>query len=340
MSEAVYWGRFGGDPWHLQARGDRAFRSWLLLLVLLATGLAYWAQRLPPLSVARQNVAEAPPPLALSLVTAPAEVKPQAVMTQAAMSQVRMSQVSMPKAPPKPAASAAPPAQSEPGSQIAPGNAAAASPPNRPEAAQHRDLAPGTAGLLALKSELRALHGSALPRMGELASSGAAPAKATDPDSGGSPPSMYRGSGDVVAEAGALVGKALGQLESPVRREERVPGQGLSAAVNVADRGAASSLPGRTLEEIQLAFEAQKLAFFALFRRATRDGGLPGGGAVVVSLTVSPRGQVTDCRIVSSSIRDPQVLAQLLEQVRGLRFESKNVPVFTYSAYPIMFIPS
>lgn len=131
-------------------------------------------------------------------------------------------------------------------------------------------------------------------------------------------------------------GTGLGQrrttvVESPVGfGEDRTrPGQGGDKLI-----------AGRTLEEIQLTFDRNKGAFYAIFNRAMRDNPNLGAGKIVVSLTISPDGSVTNVTLVSSSFHDPELERKVLQRVQLLNFGAKAVPPFTYPNYPINFLPS
>jgi len=105
-------------------------------------------------------------------------------------------------------------------------------------------------------------------------------------------------------------------------------------------QGGDKLLPGRTLEEIQLTFDRNKGAFYAIFNRAMRENPNIGAGKIVVSLTIAPNGSVTDCKLVSSTFNDPDLERKVIQRVMLLNFGAKNVPAFTYPNYPINFLPS
>lgn len=96
----------------------------------------------------------------------------------------------------------------------------------------------------------------------------------------------------------------------------------------------------RSLEEIQLTFDRNKAAYYAIFNRAMRENPSIGPGKVVVRLTIAPNGSVTDCQVVSSSFNDPDLERRIVERVKLMNFGAKDVPPFTYPNYPINFIPS
>lgn len=97
---------------------------------------------------------------------------------------------------------------------------------------------------------------------------------------------------------------------------------------------------GRTLEEIQLTFDRNKGAFYAIFNRAMRENPNIGQGKIVVSITIAPNGMVTDCKVVSSSFNDADLERKIVQRVMLLNFGPKDVPPFTYPNYPINFMPS
>nr|WP_241695983.1 AgmX/PglI C-terminal domain-containing protein [Solimonas terrae] len=99
-------------------------------------------------------------------------------------------------------------------------------------------------------------------------------------------------------------------------------------------------LAGRTLEEIQLTFDRNKGAFYAIFNRAMREDPNIGSGKIVVSLTIAPNGSVTDCKVVSSTFNDPDLERKVVQRVMLLNFGAKDVPSFTFPNYPINFLPS
>lgn len=131
-------------------------------------------------------------------------------------------------------------------------------------------------------------------------------------------------------------GTGLGQrrtttVESPVGfgQDKSKPGQ-----------GGTKLIAGRTLEEIQLTFDRNKGAFYAIFNRAMRENPGLGAGKIVVSLTIAPSGAVTACTLVSSTFNDPELERKIIQRVMLLNFGAKDVPSFTYPNYPINFLPS
>jgi len=140
------------------------------------------------------------------------------------------------------------------------------------------------------------------------------------------------GSGEQRRQSGAGIGNRRTQVvDTPIGAgpDKTKPGQG-------GDK----LMAGRTLEEIQLAFDRKKGTFSSIYRRAAMESeSLAQGGKIIVSITIAPSGEVTDCRLVSSTFNDPDLERKIIQSVMSLRFEAKSVPPFTYPNYPIVLIP-
>ncbi|WP_316368325.1 AgmX/PglI C-terminal domain-containing protein [Candidatus Thiodiazotropha sp. CDECU1] len=94
----------------------------------------------------------------------------------------------------------------------------------------------------------------------------------------------------------------------------------------------------RTREEIQLVFDQNKGAVYALYNRALRkDPSLR--GKVVLELTITPAGKVTKCVILSSELNDPKLERKLVSRIKLFKFPAKDVDTAVVS-YPIDFLPS
>src|SRR5215470_18972390 len=98
--------------------------------------------------------------------------------------------------------------------------------------------------------------------------------------------------------AGSLTGHETGAIASNIARSglnERGP-----------TRTGASGKAARSREEIELIFDRNKGAIYALYSRALRD--TPElAGKVVLEFTVAPSGEVTMCRVVSSELGNPEL---------------------------------
>ena len=99
-----------------------------------------------------------------------------------------------------------------------------------------------------------------------------------------------------------------------------------------------STAASRTREEIELVFDRNKSAIYALYSRALRDNPAL-QGKVVLEVTIAPSGEVTACRVVSSELGDAELERKLVARVKMFRFESKDVAPMT-TTKPIDFFPA
>ena len=105
-----------------------------------------------------------------------------------------------------------------------------------------------------------------------------------------------------------------------------------------ASRSGSSGRASRSREEIELVFDKNKGAIFALYNRALRkDPSLE--GKLVLKLTIDPNGAVSFCEIVSSELDDAELERKLVQRVKMFRFESRNVEAIT-TTKPIDFFPA
>lgn len=103
-------------------------------------------------------------------------------------------------------------------------------------------------------------------------------------------------------------------------------------------RTGSSGKASRSREEIELVFDKNKGAIFALYNRALRmDPTLE--GKLVLRLTIAPTGEVTFCEIVSSELGDEELERKLVQRVKLFRFEARDVEAIT-TTKPIDFFPA
>jgi TonB family protein len=100
------------------------------------------------------------------------------------------------------------------------------------------------------------------------------------------------------------------------------------AARNRVTREGASGKAARSQEEIELVFDRNKGAIYALYSRALRDRA-DLQGKLVLQLTISPAGEITDCRVLSSELADEDLEKKIVARVRLFRFEAKDVETIT-----------
>ena len=99
-----------------------------------------------------------------------------------------------------------------------------------------------------------------------------------------------------------------------------------------------SGKPSRSQEEIALVFDRNKGAIYALYGRALRD--MPDlQGKLVLEFTIAPSGEVTECHVVSSELKNPELERKIVARVKLFRFEAKDVATIT-TTKPIEFVPT
>ncbi|MEJ2171951.1 MAG: TonB family protein [Woeseiaceae bacterium] len=127
-----------------------------------------------------------------------------------------------------------------------------------------------------------------------------------------------------------IAGRSTTQVSSPVA--------GLGQSAGGARRTGTSGKASRSREEIELVFDKNKGAIFALYNRALRqDPTLE--GKLVLRLTIAPSGEVTFCEVVSSELGDDDLERKLVQRVKLFRFEAKDVEPIT-TTKPIDFFPA
>ena len=128
----------------------------------------------------------------------------------------------------------------------------------------------------------------------------------------------------------AIAGRDTTKVASPVA--------GIGQAGGGASRSGSSGKASRSREEIELVFDKNKGAIFALYNRALRqDPSLE--GKLVLRLTIAPSGQVTMCEVVSSELGDEELERKLVQRVKLFRFEARDVEAIT-TTKPIDFFPA
>lgn len=125
-----------------------------------------------------------------------------------------------------------------------------------------------------------------------------------------------------------LAGRAGTKVESPVEGTKQARVQ----------RGGGARKASRSIEEIQLVFDRNKAAIYAIYNRALRkDPTLQ--GKVVLKITIEPSGKVAACEIVSSELGDPALERKLIARILLFDFGSKDAEKLVVT-YPIDFLPS
>jgi TonB family protein len=194
-------------------------------------------------------------------------------------------------------------------------------------------------GLLAFKDDLADLrsHSAASSAQKQALVQGAGTTAAKPSERSLITSSAAGGSGGINTAAlsrdtgGGGLGGAAGttRVGSPVG-----DGGGAGGSLRRGGGGKAS----RSIEEIKLVFDRNKGSIYTIYNRALRENPAL-QGKVVLKLTIAPSGQVTDCQIVSSELRAPELEKKLLARIRQFDFGAKAVEVMVVT-YPIDFLPS
>lgn len=129
--------------------------------------------------------------------------------------------------------------------------------------------------------------------------------------------------------AGTLVGHSTAEVQAPA---------GVATGAPEVRRSSSSNKASRSREEIELVFDKNKSAIYALYSRALRDN--PSlQGKLVLQITIAPSGEVTACSVVSSDLNDPELERKLVSRIKLFRFEEKDVEAVT-TTKPIDFFPA
>jgi periplasmic protein TonB len=137
---------------------------------------------------------------------------------------------------------------------------------------------------------------------------------------------MSRGYG---GGAGALKGTDTTQVSSNLGNGDGRP---------QVTRTSGSGKSARSREEVELTFDRNKGAIYSLYSRALRDN--PDlKGKVVLEITISPTGDVLNCRVLSSELNDPELERKLVARVKLFHFEARDVESLTLTK-PIDFFPA
>jgi protein TonB len=129
--------------------------------------------------------------------------------------------------------------------------------------------------------------------------------------------------GIVTANASRGFGSGAGALSdhNATAVSSRIAAQAAQSGVT---RNGGGGKAARSSEEVALMFDRNKGAIYSLYGRALRERA-DLQGKLVLQLTISPAGEVTDCHVVSSDLGDPDLERKIVARVRMFRFEAKDV---------------
>jgi protein TonB len=111
-------------------------------------------------------------------------------------------------------------------------------------------------------------------------------------------------------------------------------GNGAGGSLTKGGSGKAS----RSIEDVKIVFDRNKGSIYAIYNRALREEPTL-QGKVVLKLTIAPGGNVTDCSIVSSELKTPELETKLLARIRAFDFGAKDVDQMVVT-WPVDFLPS
>ena len=351
--------------WDISSADDARFRRIYRTLLIISTLLCLGVLLSPAVKEDRSQPQELPPRLAKMLLERaptpppppPKKQEPLKDLAKEADTQVAVAKPTVVK-PPEPAKPLPVPEARQPVPDKAPGELDAA-----------RRKAAG-AGLLAMASELAEIRGAPAavqlrtdiqqgPGVGTSTGVGVGagtdaglPSRSllTSNATGGSGGintagfSRDTGGGGLAGRATTLVegvaggGGGGGAGGGGTRGKAGDAGAGKGANPGGAVQRGASGKASRSLEEIRIVFDRNKGSIYAIYNRALReDPGLQ--GKVVLELKIAPSGTVTECRILSSDLKSPELEAKLLARIRQFDFGAREVDQMI-ATYPLDFLPS
>ncbi len=130
--------------------------------------------------------------------------------------------------------------------------------------------------------------------------------------------------------AGSLTGHDTTSVTSSIARS----GINSQAPTHAGGSGKAS----RSAEEIATVFDRNKGAIYALYNRATRSNPEL-QGKLVLEFTITPDGQVTGCKVVSTELHDAELENKIISLVKLFHFPAEDVAQIT-TTKPIDFFPA
>ncbi|HTY49634.1 MAG TPA: AgmX/PglI C-terminal domain-containing protein [Steroidobacteraceae bacterium] len=130
--------------------------------------------------------------------------------------------------------------------------------------------------------------------------------------------------------AGSLSGHQAAAVTSAIARS----GLASQAGVHPGGSGRAS----RSIEEMELVIDRNKGAIYNLYARALRDNPAL-QGKLVLQITIAPSGEVTEVKVLSSELHDPELEQKVVTRVKMLRFDAEDVAPLT-ATHTFDFFPA
>jgi hypothetical protein len=111
---------------------------------------------------------------------------------------------------------------------------------------------------------------------------------------------------------------------------------GLEESARPLSDGLAS---GRTDEEIQIVFDRYKAALYRIYNTELRkDPTLR--GKILMRITIETSGEVSVCKVESTDLASPELVAKIVERIKRLNFGPKDDVQTMTILYPIEFFPA
>jgi hypothetical protein len=97
--------------------------------------------------------------------------------------------------------------------------------------------------------------------------------------------------------------------------------------------------PGRTDEEIQIVFDRYKAALYRIYNTELRkDPTLR--GKILMRITIETSGAVSLCKVESTDLASSELVAKIVERIKGFNFGPKEGVEKLTILYPIEFFPA
>lgn len=97
--------------------------------------------------------------------------------------------------------------------------------------------------------------------------------------------------------------------------------------------------PGRTDEEIQIVFDKYKALLYRIYNKELRKNPTL-RGKMLLRITIEPSGTVSLCKVESTDLASPKLVALIVERVKRFNFGPKDGVPKTTILYPIDFLPA
>jgi hypothetical protein len=138
-----------------------------------------------------------------------------------------------------------------------------------------------------------------------------------------------KGGGTGYGNAGEIGGVGTGKVESAVAGLMEEAGRSLSDGHGI----------GRTDEEIQIVFDRYKATLYRIYNKELRkDPTLR--GKLLLKLVIEPNGEVSLCKMESTDLKSPELVANIVDRVKKFNFGPKDGVQKITIRYPIDFLPA